>query len=32
MPIGPELKQFRMELAGNGVLHLIFDKIGRAHV
>ncbi|MGN1286095.1 MAG: enoyl-CoA hydratase-related protein [Bradyrhizobium sp.] len=30
MPIGPELKQFRMELAGNGVLHLIFDMPGRS--
>ncbi len=30
MMIGPERKQFRMELAGNGVLHLIFDMPGRS--
>ena len=30
MPIGPELKQFRIELSGNGVLHLIFDMPGRS--
>lgn len=30
MPIGPELKQFRMEQSGNGVLHLIFDMPGRS--
>ncbi|VIO77653.1 enoyl-CoA hydratase-related protein [Bradyrhizobium ivorense] len=30
MPIGPELKQFRMERSGNGVLHLIFDMPGRS--
>ncbi|MCA6121362.1 enoyl-CoA hydratase/isomerase family protein [Bradyrhizobium sp. WSM 1704] len=30
MPSGPELKQFRMELAGNGVLHLVFDMPDRS--
>jgi 3-hydroxyacyl-CoA dehydrogenase/enoyl-CoA hydratase/3-hydroxybutyryl-CoA epimerase len=30
MGIGPELKQFRIELSGNGVLHLIFDMPGRS--
>jgi 3-hydroxyacyl-CoA dehydrogenase/enoyl-CoA hydratase/3-hydroxybutyryl-CoA epimerase len=30
MPIGPELKQFRIEGSGNGVLHLIFDMPGRS--
>lgn len=30
MSIGPELKQFRTELSGNGVLHLIFDMPGRS--
>ena len=30
MPIGPELKQFRMEPSGAGLLHLIFDMPGRS--
>jgi 3-hydroxyacyl-CoA dehydrogenase/enoyl-CoA hydratase/3-hydroxybutyryl-CoA epimerase len=30
MAIGPELKQFRIEMSGNGVLHLIFDMPGRS--
>src|ERR1700745_1995316 len=30
MPIGPKLKQFRMEQSGNGVLHLIFYMPGRS--
>ena len=30
MAIGPELKQFRIEASGNGVLHLIFDMPGRS--
>jgi 3-hydroxyacyl-CoA dehydrogenase / enoyl-CoA hydratase / 3-hydroxybutyryl-CoA epimerase len=30
MAIGPELKQFRIEMAGSGVLHLIFDMPGRS--
>jgi 3-hydroxyacyl-CoA dehydrogenase/enoyl-CoA hydratase/3-hydroxybutyryl-CoA epimerase len=30
MTSGPELKQFRIELSGNGVLHLIFDMPGRS--
>src|SRR5215475_14337636 len=30
MSIGPELKQFRIEGSGNGVLHLIFDMPGRS--
>ena len=30
MPIGPGLKQFRAELSGSGVLHLIFDMPGRS--
>lgn len=30
MAIGPELKQFRVEVSGNGVLHLIFDMPGRS--
>ena len=29
MPGVPELKQFRIEQAGNGVLHLVFDMPGR---
>jgi 3-hydroxyacyl-CoA dehydrogenase / enoyl-CoA hydratase / 3-hydroxybutyryl-CoA epimerase len=29
MTVGPELKQFRIELSRNGVLHLIFDMPGR---
>ena len=30
MGIGPELKQFQIEVSGNGVLHLIFDMPGRS--
>ncbi|MBR0938843.1 enoyl-CoA hydratase-related protein [Bradyrhizobium jicamae] len=30
MAIGPELKQFRIEVSGNGVVHLIFDMPGRS--
>ena len=30
MPEAPELKQFRIEQNGNGVLHLIFDMPGRS--
>src|SRR6516225_5614554 len=30
MPEAPELKQFRIEQPGNGVLHLIFDMPGRS--
>jgi 3-hydroxyacyl-CoA dehydrogenase/enoyl-CoA hydratase/3-hydroxybutyryl-CoA epimerase len=30
MPVGPELKQFRIEPSPNGVLHLIFDMPGRS--
>jgi 3-hydroxyacyl-CoA dehydrogenase / enoyl-CoA hydratase / 3-hydroxybutyryl-CoA epimerase len=30
MAIGPELKQFRIEMSENGVLHLIFDMPGRS--
>jgi 3-hydroxyacyl-CoA dehydrogenase/enoyl-CoA hydratase/3-hydroxybutyryl-CoA epimerase len=30
MRIGPELKQFRIEASGNGVLHLVFDMLGRS--
>ncbi|MGY8638938.1 enoyl-CoA hydratase-related protein [Bradyrhizobium sp. 14AA] len=30
MTIVPELKQFRIELSGNGVLHLVFDMPGRS--
>jgi 3-hydroxyacyl-CoA dehydrogenase / enoyl-CoA hydratase / 3-hydroxybutyryl-CoA epimerase len=29
MTVGPDLKQFRIELSRNGVLHLIFDMPGR---
>ena len=30
MPEAPELKQFRIEQPGNGVLHLVFDMPGRS--
>src|SRR6266566_8194469 len=30
MPGAPELKQFRIERPGNGVLHLVFDMPGRS--
>src|SRR6202008_814056 len=30
MPGAPELKQFRIEQPGNGVLHLVFDMPGRS--
>src|ERR1700720_1376644 len=30
MPGTPELKQFRVEHSGNGVLHLVFDMPGRS--
>src|SRR6516162_4577578 len=30
MPAGPALKQFRIELSANGVLHLSFDMPGRS--
>lgn len=30
MPDAPELKQFRIEQPGNGVLHLVFDMPGRS--
>jgi len=30
MPVGPELKQFRIELSEQRVLHLIFDMPGRS--
>ena len=30
MPGTPELKQFRIERPGNGVLHLVFDMPGRS--
>ena len=30
MRIGPELKQFRIDVSGNGVLHLVFDMPGRS--
>src|SRR6201984_3801583 len=30
MAIGPELKQFRIEVSGNGVVHLVFDMPGRS--
>jgi 3-hydroxyacyl-CoA dehydrogenase/enoyl-CoA hydratase/3-hydroxybutyryl-CoA epimerase len=30
MPGAPELKQFRVEQSGNGVLHLVFDMPGRS--
>ncbi len=30
MPGAPELKQFRIEWSGNGVLHLVFDMSGRS--
>ena len=30
MPKSPELKQFRIEQPGNGVLHLVFDMPGRS--
>src|SRR5260370_8552009 len=30
MPGTPELKQFRTERPGNGVLHLVFDMPGRS--
>jgi len=30
MPGAPELKQFRIEWSGNGVLHLVFDMPGRS--
>jgi len=30
MPGAPELKQFRVERGGNGVLHLVFDMPGRS--
>src|ERR1700757_4117537 len=30
MPAEPELNQFRIEMSGNGVLHLIFDMPGRS--
>src|ERR1700747_3679920 len=30
MAIGPELKQFRIEVSGNNVLHLIFDMPDRS--
>src|SRR6266700_7073927 len=30
MAIGVELKQFRIEMSGTGVLHLIFDMPGRS--
>jgi 3-hydroxyacyl-CoA dehydrogenase / enoyl-CoA hydratase / 3-hydroxybutyryl-CoA epimerase len=30
MTVGPELRQFRIELSANGVLHLIFDMPGRS--
>jgi 3-hydroxyacyl-CoA dehydrogenase/enoyl-CoA hydratase/3-hydroxybutyryl-CoA epimerase len=30
MAVGPELKQFRIEMSGSGVLHLIFDMQGRS--
>jgi 3-hydroxyacyl-CoA dehydrogenase/enoyl-CoA hydratase/3-hydroxybutyryl-CoA epimerase len=30
MAIAPELKQFRIELSGNGILHLVFDMPGRS--
>jgi len=30
MPETPELKQFRIERPGNGILHLVFDMPGRS--
>ena len=30
MTVGPALKQFRIELSANGVLHLVFDMPGRS--